>query len=63
MQFLMTIKNGDMTITVECPNLSDINQLDKLFNSLTNKAVNEIKPTVKRGRGRPRKTPQVWSTK
>ena len=54
MEFLLTIKYDDVTITVQCPNLTDMSQLDKFFNSLTTKAIEEVRP-VKRGRGRPRK--------
>ena len=55
MEFVMTLKVGDMTVSLECPDVPDLTKLQPIFNSLTTKAIEEIKPTVKRGRGRPRK--------
>ena len=55
MEFVMTIKTDAMSVTVECPSLTNFNQIQEIFNSLTTKAIEEVKPTVKRGRGRPRK--------
>ncbi len=55
MEFVMTIKTDLMSVTVECPNLTNFSQIQEIFNSLTTKAIEEVKPTVKRGRGRPRK--------
>lgn len=55
MEFVMTIKTDSMSVTVECPSLTNFNQIQEIFNSLTTKAIKEVKPTVKRGRGRPRK--------
>lgn len=55
MEFVMTIKTDSMSVTVECPSLTNLNQIQEIFNNLTTKAIKEVKPTVKRGRGRPRK--------
>jgi len=55
MEFVMTIKTDTMSVTVECPSLTNFSQIQEIFNSLTKKAIEEVKPTVKRGRGRPRK--------
>lgn len=55
MEFVMTIKTDTMSVTVECPSLTSFSQIQEIFNSLTKKAIEEVKPTVKRGRGRPRK--------
>lgn len=58
MEFVMTFKTDRMTVTVECPSISDFKQINEIFDNLTSKAINEVKPTVKRGRGRPRKYPK-----
>jgi len=55
MEFVMTFKTDKMTVTVECPTITDFKQINEIFDNLTSKAINEVKPTVKRGRGRPRK--------
>ena len=55
MEFVMTIKTDAMSVTVECPSLTNFHQIQEIFNNLTTKAIAEVKPTVKRGRGRPRK--------
>lgn len=56
MEFVMTIKTDAMSVTVECPTLTNFHQIQEIFNNLTTKAIKEVKPMVKRGRGRPRKT-------
>ncbi len=58
MEFVMTFKTDRMTVTVECPSVTDLKQISEIFDNLTSKAINEVKPTVKRGRGRPRKHPK-----
>jgi hypothetical protein len=58
MEFVMTFKTDRMTVTVECPSVTDFKQINEIFDNLTLKAINEVKPTVKRGRGRPRKHPK-----
>ena len=58
MEFVMTFKTAAMTVTVECPTVTDFKQISEIFDNLTSKAINEVKPTVKRGRGRPRKHPK-----
>jgi hypothetical protein len=58
MELVLTFKTDKMTVTVECPTITDFKQINEIFDNLTSKAINEVKPTVKRGRGHPRKHPK-----
>lgn len=57
MEFVMTMKKDDVTMTVSCPDLTDpvsLQHITALFDIQNAKYAEKV-TAVKRGRGRPRK--------